>query len=318
MPQHENLLKIIRLTPAGRGAIASLLLTGPGAAEIFLKHWPGKNPLLPETLPKNKPVFGKILLTRYGQTEVSEEAVVHFISPDEVEIHCHGGTAVIESVQKVFFAEGAVNTDWLEHFCAGKDQRDLALRMLPFAETERVAQILLSQLNGALENELKEIETLPEDEKQQWIERLRKKESLGRHLIKPFSIVLAGEVNAGKSSLLNAILGFQRVITDSSPGTTRDIVSVKTAINGFMFEFSDTAGFRKHRKEHSSDLPDSNEEQQRKIEIEGIKRAKQLLETADLVLWIVDSVENNPHPPQIPETAKKVLVCCNKIDLPES
>jgi tRNA modification GTPase len=67
---------------------------------------------------------------------------------------------------------------------------------------------------------------------------------LGRHLTVPWRVVLVGPPNVGKSSLINALAGFQRAIVSHVPGTTRDVVTVATAIDGWPVELADTAGLR--------------------------------------------------------------------------
>jgi len=266
-------MRIIRLTPSGRGAVASFLLCGEAVEEIFLPHWHGRKP-------NENPCWGRLQLSESG---LCEEAVVHRTN-EGIEIHTHGGEQVASAIESLFQKHGAVSKTWQEHFASGTSQRDLALRQLPFALTERTAQILLDQYNGAL------------------FEGEASATDLGKHLVEPFRVVLAGASNAGKSSLLNAILGFQRSLVHSVPGTTRDVVSGHTALDGFPVMFLDTAGFRE---------TDSELEQQ------GIDRSRRSLTDADLVLWVIDSTVKKPESPECP-TGSNVIVCYNKIDLVET
>jgi len=262
-------MKIIRLTPTGRGAVASFLLCGEATEEIFLPHWHGKKP-------NDNPCWGRLQLTDTG---LCEEAVV-FRTNDGLEIHTHGGEQVAAAIESLFQKHGAVSQTWQEHFADGTSQRDLALRMLPFAPTERTAQILLDQYNGAFDGEMSST-------------------NLGRHLVEPFRVVLAGASNAGKSSLLNAILGFQRSLVHSVPGTTRDVVSGQTALDGFPVMFLDTAGLRETDDE---------------LEQQGIDRSLRSLTDADLVIWVIDSTVEESQRPVCP-AGTKVIVCYNKIDI---
>ena len=267
-------LTIIRLTPAGRGAVASFLLCGEKALDIFLLHWHGKKPL------DEHPVWGRLQLTDTGDCE---EAVVCRTAEDAIEIHTHGGEQIASAIETLFQQHGAVLKTWQEHFAPGTSQRDLALRLLPFAPTERTAQILLDQYNGASDRE----------------PASQKFAELGKHLIEPFRVVLAGASNAGKSSLLNAILGFQRSLVHAVPGTTRDVVSGQTALEGFPITFFDTAGFRETGDE---------------LERQGMDRSLGSLADADLVVWVIDVTVEESQRPVCP-VQSNVLFCFNKIDL---
>ena len=264
-------MHIIRLTPSGRGAVASFLLCGKDADTVFALHWHGK-------LPDENPRWGRLQLNESGDCE---EAVVHRTA-DGIEMHVHGGEQVASAIESLFQRHGAVCETWQEHFAAGTSQRDLALQLLPFAPTERTAQILLDQYNGAADREPASQDFA----------------ALGKHLVEPFRVVLAGASNAGKSSLLNAILGFQRSLVHSQPGTTRDVVSGQTALDGFPVTFFDTAGFRKTGDE---------------LELQGIDRSLRSLTDADLVVWVVDLTVEESQRPVCPMESN-VLLCYNKID----
>lgn len=280
IPETTAKLKIVRLTPPGRGAVAVLLLHGPDAVEIFSRHWIG-----PTVDSNDRQFFGRF---RLGSGQV-EEVVVFAPNRNEIEIHCHGGAAVTAAIEAVLVAEGAETVSWQGFFCPGTSQRELALKFLPLAPTQRCTQILLDQYNGVLERQETDRRRLEENAK------------LARHLVEPFRVVLAGPVNAGKSSLLNAVLGFQRAIVNPTPGTTRDTVSGRTALDGFPVEFIDTAGFRPLDNATEHDL-----------ERQGIQRSEKSLAEADLVLWVVDatSIEPDGVSPR-----RNDLLCLNKIDL---
>ncbi len=266
---------VVRLTPSGRGAVAVVRLAGPDARRVLLKRFQSRSQ--PDV---DKPVFGKF---RLRNSEHHEEAVIRSLKTDDFEICVHGGEAVVAAVEASLIDEGAVAVPWAEFLYGGESQQERAARLLPFAKTERTARILLDQIRL----------NAPSDAVSEFDE-------LGKHLVEPFRVVLAGGTNAGKSSLLNAILGFQRSIVDQTPGTTRDVVEVETAIDGFPFLFCDTAGFR------ATDC---------EIERQGIQRSSQWLKDADLVLWIIDlSVAGNEQPP-IP-TDRNTLFVYNKSDLP--
>ena len=99
-------------------------------------------------------------------------------------------------------------------------------------------------------------------------------------------VVLAGPPNAGKSTLLNALVGREAAITSATPGTTRDIIEAPVAIGGIAFLFSDTAGLR-----------ESSEE----IERIGVERARTALEGADIILWL-------DHPQNCPDRSRSIII----------
>ena len=268
------MLQVIRLTPLGRGAVAVLRLSGPNALDVFSRHFRG-SPLV-----AGRPVFGHFKFNRYSD---SEEVVVHVLGTDAVEICSHGGEAVVTAIERSLIEDGAVPIAWQDFFYPGDSQREKASRLLPLAKTERTAQILLDQI----------LLDLPEPP--------LGNESLGKHLVEPFRVALAGGTNVGKSSLLNAMLGFGRSIVNHLPGTTRDVVSVETAIDGFPVLFCDSAGVR---------------ETACGLERQGIERSTQLLADVDLIVWIIDRSRSLSDQPPIPQR-DNVLVVYNKHDLPE-
>jgi tRNA modification GTPase len=124
---------------------------------------------------------------------------------------------------------------------------------------------------------------------------------LGNHLVNPWKVVLAGPPNVGKSSLINALVGFQRSIVFDQPGTTRDVVSVQTAMDGWPIELSDTAGIRS-----ATDA----------IEAEGVERAQAQLASADLVILVTDpdQAADRLEDLLLPDVTKVIRVW-NKSDL---
>jgi len=112
------------------------------------------------------------------------------------------------------------------------------------------------------------------------VEQVLRSAHVGCVLRDGISLVIAGRPNAGKSSLLNALAGRDRAIVTEIPGTTRDLLSERIQIDGIPVHLVDTAGLR-----DSAD----------RIEIEGIRRARQEIETADHILWIFDDETDPEH-----------------------
>jgi len=134
------------------------------------------------------------------------------------------------------------------------------------------------------------------------VESILKFADLGLHLIEPWRVVLAGPPNVGKSSLINAILGYQRSITVDQPGTTRDVLEAHTVIEGWPIRLSDTAGIR------NNTLCD--------IEAAGIESAIAELDTADLIVWVQDATKDiqAQSPAFLNTRSGRVIEVVNKCD----
>ncbi|HEU4517388.1 MAG TPA: GTPase, partial [Steroidobacteraceae bacterium] len=126
----------------------------------------------------------------------------------------------------------------------------------------------------------------------------------GRALRDGLHVVIAGRPNAGKSSLLNALAGFDAAIVTEIPGTTRDVLRERIHVDGLPIHVVDTAGLR-----DSDDV----------IEIEGLRRARLEMSRADLVLYVVDSTRGfQPGESTALPAGAATLVVWNKTDLPDA
>lgn len=134
------------------------------------------------------------------------------------------------------------------------------------------------------------------DQAEEVLESLARQAAYGQAVFSGWKIAIVGPPNAGKSSLLNAVLGFDRAIVTPIPGTTRDTLAERVEISGFPCLLVDTAGLRE-----SPDL----------VESMGIERALQERETADLVWEVFDASASSP-PSDVDPRALRVA---NKIDL---
>lgn len=271
---------IKQLTPPGTAAIAVLEIAGSKAWEIVrdLFHRHNQSPL------PDRPVLNRIW---FGSLTDEVILVVRAIEPVPIlEIHTHGGRQVIESLFAQFTSCG----------CTPIHNKPSPLQQ---ALTTRTASILLDQELGAYDRAIRQISegALSEGALKQTIDRLVSLIPVGRHLVEPWKVVVAGAPNAGKSSLVNAIAGFERSIVSAIPGTTRDIVTTLVALDGWPVDLADTAGLR-----HAIDT----------LEIEGIARAKRFLQHADLVIWLLDGTEREPVMPNI----ENPLIVVNKVDQP--
>jgi tRNA modification GTPase len=229
---------------------------------------------------------------RFGRLNDGDEVVlaVKQVEPElVVELHCHGGRRVVRWVVDRFVSEGCVEA-------APGDCDHWSL--LGHARTLRTASILLDQYRGAFARAVTDI--LASIETPAAAESLRQLAALapvGRHLIEPWKVVIAGAPNVGKSSLVNALAGFQRSVVSETAGTTRDIVTVPVAFDGWPVELADTAGLRRATES---------------LEVEGIALALHFLDAADLVVWLIDATE--PAWPEL-EDRRPDILAVSKSDL---
>jgi tRNA modification GTPase len=273
---HQALLRVALLTPPGRGALAVVGVAGSGAlaavAQLFAPR--GAAPLAER--PDGAVVFG-----RWGDPGRGEELVVVRHSAERFEVHCHGGLAASEAVLASLEQSGAVRQPWQEWLAAGGASviEVEAREALARAGGPKVAQILARQLAGALDAELARIAALDAAGDVATAEaaraRLRRAARVGLRLTRPWRVVVAGDVNAGKSSLVNALAGHARSIVSAEPGTTRDVLDMRIVLDGWEIDLVDTAGLR--------DDPTSP------TEAAGIAKARDAAATADLVVHVVDA-----------------------------
>lgn len=225
-----------------------------------------------------------------------EDVVVVRTNETEWEVHCHGGEAAVTRILNE--CSDTASADSLS-----ESPFD---RILLQTRTTRTAKLVLAQANGVLKNALLKLCRADgiDSFREQLLELLQWK-TIARHLTETWQVVIAGPPNVGKSSLLNAIAGYERAIVFDQPGTTRDAVRTELVLDGWPFCFIDTAGIR-----GESDDP---------IESLGIAHAREILPTAELVLIAVDNSVGwtRDHDeilgalkPEVP----RAIVCC-KADL---
>lgn len=274
----ETATTVVELTPVGRGAVASVEVAGPDALRLVdtLFH-PAAGKALAEF------AVDRVVYGRWQSAERGEDVVVVRRSDDSVAIHCHGGVAAVAAIVDSLCLAGVVRTAW-QQWLNGRANDPLVAAAeiaLTQAPTERVATVLWDQRQGALRQR---IERLAEhlassrlNEARITLDDLLSWQSLGCHLTEPWRVVLAGRPNVGKSSLINALVGYERAIVHPTPGTTRDLVAATTAWDGWPVELVDTAGLHVAAKG---------------VEAAGVALARERLATADLVLLVLDA--SNP------------------------
>ncbi|MFO0915461.1 MAG: GTPase [Pirellulales bacterium] len=278
----EPLTRCALLTPAGRGALATVRVQGPQATAWIARHFQPAGSLSAGRLSLEATPLDAI---RYGLWH-GEDVVLGRVASDVWEIHCHGGELAPARIQQSLIADGCTPDDgWTlvrdEYSAWGAGLTPLARearRLLVEAPTLRTATVLLDQFHGALDRELDRLDWLcgagDFAAVTESLERLSVVGRAGCHLTRPFRVALFGRPNVGKSSLINRLVGYQRSIVLAQPGTTRDVVTATIAVQGWPCELRDTAGVQ------STDDP---------LEAEGIARTRRAVESADLIVRIEDA-----------------------------
>lgn len=295
-------LRVIHLTPPGRGAIATVRVEGPGAEEAVAALVRTRNGRFLSDFPQDR-----LVVARFGD-EPGEEVVVRRHSDGAIELHCHGGYAVVAMIEQALVTAGGQVVSWQDWAAAHQSDPIAAAARVALAEarTERTAAILLDQYQGALRRAIREIEAATahgnHGTARRQAETLLSRAPLGRHLTQPWQVVVAGRPNVGKSSLINALAGYDRAIVHPTPGTTRDLITVQTAADGWPIELCDTAGL------HAGGDA---------IERAGIELARQRLAAADLVLLVFDRSQPWSEADQaLLDAWPQAMVVHNKADLP--
>lgn len=173
------------------------------------------------------------------------------------------------------------------------------------AAAERPLLDLLSRLEGSLEFAESDDVAVPRDGAVESLataadalDRLLADADAGRRVRDGVRTVLAGPVNAGKSTLFNTLLGRERALVDADAGTTRDVVTARLELGGVTFRLHDTAGLR---------------DEAGRVEAAGMARTREALAAADLVLWLRPL--DDPAVPEPPETDAVILTVAARADL---
>jgi tRNA modification GTPase len=322
-------------TPFGEGAIAVIRLAGPRAIEIAREIFRSRKPVA--ELPPRAQQLGRIVDGARTLDEALlsvHRAPASYTGDDLVEIHCHGGILVTRRILDLLLERGARVAEPGEFtrraFLNGKmdltqaeavmdlirAQTDLALR----AATEQLEGRLgrhIVVLREALLSILAHVEAhidFPDedidpatgaallesvDSVRGEVARLLRTADQGQVLREGLRTVIFGEPNAGKSSLLNRLLGYERAIVSHLPGTTRDTLEEVVNIRGVPVRLIDTAGVRP-----SSDL----------LENAGIERTRDALSRASLALEVVDA-SIPPSTTIADRPAAPTILILNKCDL---
>ncbi len=331
-------------TPPGEGGIGIIRISGTNAVAIASKVFRPKNDGVFDLEASHVLRYGHVIDSTTGET-VDEALVSVMRAPatytreDVVEINCHGGMAALWRTMRLLLAAGARQAAPGEFtkraFLNGRIDLVQAEAVMDIirAKTERAHRAANDQLLGGLSAEIivlrdalistiasleagidfpeEDIESisgrpLREDVSRvlTGIDGLLSSAAFGRILRDGFATAIIGRPNVGKSSLLNALLRQNRAIVTEVPGTTRDVLEEYINIEGVPLRILDTAGIR-----HSHDV----------VEQEGVRRALEVVESADIVLVVLDGSQPISTEDQRVLDAvigKNAIAVINKSDLP--
>ena len=288
-------------TPAGRGGIGVVRISGPSAVEVA-------NALLQLDAPL-RPRYATFARTQGDQVVATYFPAPHSYTGEHVvEISAHGSPVVLRQIVTAAMAAGSRLAEpgefTLRAFLNGRIDlvQAEAVADLIDAVTPLQARAAFDQLEGTLTGQIASIDSalfdltakleasldFPDEGYhfletgetgvalraiERTIDALLCEVKRGRLIREGARVAIAGKPNVGKSSLFNALLGTGRAIVTSLPGTTRDLVSDTAEIEGLRIDLVDTAGVRATSDE---------------VEIEGVSRARQAWANADLVLLVID------------------------------
>ena len=303
------------LTPPGRGAVAVIRVhTADSDSSVSNQAVAAVESCfvsISGTSLSEQPV-GRLCYGHWVSSFSSEDVVVCRTDEASVEVSCHGGRAAVNRILDSLCSAGASTVDWQTQQATIDSAFESELtNAVSQATTARTTALLLGQASGTLHASLSQMLQLDSEELTSRLSEMLAWSQFGLHLTQPWKIVLAGRPNVGKSTLINALLGYTRAVVYDQPGTTRDVVTGQTAFDGWPFQLADTAGIRNTKDE---------------LEQAGIERARRTVESADLVCVLLDT----SHPPTAEdqelltelasppaENRPPAIVIAHKVDQPD-
>jgi len=338
-----DLIAAISTAPAPSG-VGLLRLSGKGAIEAAEAVFSPRSGRPLSQCGDRHLIYGAVCGCEGRMVDTALAAVSRaphsYTGEDTAELFCHGSPVVLTLVLEALFAAGARQAlpgEFTKRaFLNGKldlTQSEAVIDLI-HAETPAAAYHAAGQLAGALSERVEGIYQMlvdvmahfhavldyPDEEidpfreetiasalaaAQRELEALLATRDRGRHLTRGVPCVIVGRPNTGKSSLLNALLGYERAIVTNIPGTTRDTVEARAVLGGVLLRLIDTAGLR--------DSPDV-------IERMGVERSRAAACEAELVLLVIDGAEpltaEDEEAIKLAQEAPHCVCVVNKSDLP--
>lgn len=300
-------------TPPGKGALGIIRVSGEDCIQRVNTVFKGKSL---EKVGSHSIHFGRIVNDEGEVLDEVLVSVFHaprtYTGENLVEISCHGSMFILNEVMNLLLTKGIRHAEagefTLRAFMNEKMDLSQAEAVVDIIDSENKAahQVAMSHMRGGFSDKIQElrdkllnltslfeleldfaeedVEFATNDELMAILDEVKTEvgaliESfkLGNVLKKGVSVVIAGRPNAGKSTLLNALLEEERAITSNIPGTTRDFIEDVINIDGIFFRFADTAGLTSKTRDA--------------IEREGIERSISKIRQADLVIYLFDITE---------------------------
>lgn len=276
---------VFRASPPGQGAIHLLWLWGARSQEVLQKLFPQSSEVDASR--------SRVMLARlFSSGETLDEAMWRRLAPQETflpqpafEISLHGSQTVLARAIEACCEQGASLLDTPAFLAQARERgamdrcREEAWTALAQARTAAAAKLFLAQAQGALSEEIERLLQIsqtgePSHRLLASLEALLLRAPAGVALHTPHRLVLCGPPNAGKSTLFNALVGYERAIVSPQAGTTRDRVEEAVDLGGYPFYLVDTAGLRESK--------DALENAGAALAIEEASRA-------DLILFVWDA-----------------------------
>lgn len=330
-------------TPMEAGGLAIIRISGDEALTIADRIFIPFGDKKPSEMVGHSCAYGKIV--REGKTVDDVVLTVFrspksYTGLDTAEISCHGGIYVAKEILKLIYENGAIPAEPGEFtklaFLNGKLSLTQAESIMDIISADGEASLSSARAirEGALYKKIKSVsdslvsslgalaawtdypdEDVPETDSGTVLEAVKKARAVisqilkdydtGRILRSGIDTVIVGKPNVGKSTLMNALLGYERSIVTESAGTTRDIIEETVRLGEIKLKLSDTAGMR---------------ETDNKAESIGVNLAKKKLEEAELILCVLDG--SSPLERRDLELLESIrsrrhIVIINKLDLPQ-